>query len=121
MGIKKREISVVGIKKGYFFVLDSIKVNAEIFKYKGFEFGLYWDCKNDRTVIKAVELKTGCLVKSFSKIESNKPKKELIEFIKDKVDNGELKKRLEETRYRLERYRQALEEEVVKFLELKFE
>lgn len=70
---------------------DSIEqIEAEIFRYGGFVFGLHW--KQGKYEIGATELSTGMVVGFCSYYKFKAPKKELITRIKELVDSGQMEK-----------------------------
>lgn len=66
------------------------QIEAEIFRYGGFVFGLHWS--KSKYEITATELSTGLVAGRCSYWESRSPRKDLINRIKKLVDSGEMKK-----------------------------
>lgn len=101
---------------------DSIEqIEAEIFRYGEFVFGLHW--RKDKYEIAATELSTGMCVGSCSYLKSKSPRKDLENRIKNLVDKGEMKKGVERGIKIIERRLAEIqeEEERLKKLRLKYQ
>lgn len=64
----------------------TVEVEAEIYEYKGLQFGIYWPIR--RTSIRAIELQTGCSVGEFSYVKTKTPRKDLLQLIAHFVDKA---------------------------------
>ena len=89
---------------------DSIEqIEAEIFRYGEFVFGLHW--RDDKKEIVATELSTGMCVGSCSYLRNRSPRKDLENRIKDLVDKGEMKNGVERGKEIIERRLAEIQEE----------
>ena len=106
MGRKKKLIKIVKVipTKDLPTLYTTEDMEVEIYTYKGFKFGLYWestDCSNSKS-IQAVELGTGAFVKKVYSKLSKAPKQDLIIFLQKVVDNGELDKGIRKVKRKID-------------------
>ena len=101
---------------------DSIEqIEAEIFRYGGFVFGLHWN--KGKYEIVATELSTGMEVGRYSYYKFKAPKKELITRIKELVDSGQMEKAVKNGIQYIEKRISEIqeEEERLKSLRIKYQ
>lgn len=70
---------------------DSVHlICAEIYRYKEYIFGLYWDSEKFRFT--AVEVSTGLVASSLTKYDTRSPRAAVIDRITTLVDEGEMER-----------------------------
>lgn len=110
MSIKKHKIKrvIMDYTSDY---SRTIEVEAEIYEYKGLQFGIYWE--NKHKAIQAIELQTGCsLGKPVSCRGTKSPKKDLLQRIAHFVDNSNWESAISYVQKSREQERMALNEQI---------
>lgn len=87
------------------------KVEAEIYEYKGFQFGIYWSNHHKKN-IRATELQTGRSIAQVYCSGTKSPKKDLLRRIEFLVDNMNLEHAISKARNDIETTRRNLDEQI---------
>lgn len=113
MIIKRHKIKRVKIDyiSGY---KHAVEVEAEIYEYKGLQFGIYWENQQQGKAIIAIELQTGYSVGTISCRGSKSPKKDLLQAIAYFVDKANYESAISRIRESIEQERMALNEQICK-------
>jgi len=86
MTIKKHKIKRV-VTDSTSNAMRPVEVEAEIYEYKGFQFGIFWKDQPEKVII-AIELQTGYSVGEVPRQGTKSPKKDLLQRIAHFVDKS---------------------------------
>jgi len=91
----------------------TVEVEAEIYEYKGLQFGIYWEGQSEKAII-AIELQTGYSVAAVPRQGTKSPKKDLLQKIAHFVDKTNYEVAISRVISEREQHRRTINDQIRK-------